>query len=80
MNNLIADLILTFGGVFFAIALLPSLIGRNKPSMGTSIPTGCILLIFACVYSYIGLLLACLSSTILAIMWFALAVQKGMGK
>jgi hypothetical protein len=46
----IQDLILTAGSIIFIAALIPSMTGKAKPALSTSVLTGSVLLVFAGVY------------------------------
>lgn len=70
------DIVFSIGQWFFIIALIPSLISKDKPAFSSSISTGAVLLVFAFTYMSLGLWTSGVSSLLLAGMWFALAVQK----
>jgi len=70
------DLVLTAGSWIFIIAMIPTLRGREKPEISTSVVTGCILVVYAFVYATLNLWISVVSTSALALTWFALAVQK----
>jgi len=70
------DYVLTAGSWVFIIALIPTLRGKEKPQILTSVVTGCILVVYASVYATLGLWLSVISTSVLALSWFTLAVQK----
>jgi len=70
------DIVLSVGSWVFAIALIPSVIGKDKPALATSLSTGIILLVYAAVYVTLSLWSASISTFLVAAMWLTLAVQK----
>lgn len=56
------DWVFGIGTIIFAIALLPSVFGKEKPAISTSVPTGAILMFFAFTQASLSL-------------WFTLAIQ-----
>lgn len=70
------DIILTGGGYVFIIALIPSIVGKDKPAFSSSLLTGGILGAYAIVYATIGLVSAAISTALLALAWLFLAWQK----
>jgi len=69
------NLIFTFGGIFFAFALLPTLFTDHKPSIWTSGITAFILFLFALSYFSIGFYSAAIISLITSTMWYIIAIQ-----
>lgn len=57
-------------------ALLPSLIGRDKPALSSSLMTGTLIAIFGYTYFTLGLYSSTVSSAVCALAWFVLAIQK----
>lgn len=57
-------------------AIVPSLVGKDKPAFSTSIFTGTILLSFAVSYVTLGMWSSSVSTGVLAIAWLTLAVQQ----
>lgn len=70
------DWVLTAGSALFAFALLPSVLGKDKPAVSTSFMTGTVLLIFAFVYWTLSLWISTITTVITAILWLTLAIQK----
>lgn len=70
------DIVLTAGGVIFIIALIPSVLSKDKPALSSSIMTGTVLIIFAYVYFTLSLWFSTLTTAITGIIWFILAAQK----
>jgi hypothetical protein len=70
------DIVLSVGSWIFIIALLPSLLGKDKPPVSTSLLTGGILLVYVLVYLTLHLWLSVASTAILGIAWLALGAQK----
>lgn len=74
------DLVLTAGTLSFAIALLPSIFGKDKPNMFTSILTGAWLYVFSWTYFSLQLSLSAIVAVALAVEWTVLAFQVAMKK
>lgn len=74
------DYVLMAGGVGFAIGLLPSVFGKNKPERSSSIITGSILAIYCVCYATLNLWFAFSSTILVAGLWFTLAIQASQGK
>ncbi|MBI2076395.1 MAG: hypothetical protein HYT72_04060 [Candidatus Aenigmarchaeota archaeon] len=70
------DIVLTIGSWIFIVALIPTLRGKEKPQLSTSIVTGTVLLVYAFVYATLGLWISVISTSALALAWLVLAVQK----
>ena len=70
------DWVFGLGAIAFAVALLPTLFGREKPSLATSIPTGLILVLYAFTQASLSLWFAAVTSVFASALWFTLAVQK----
>lgn len=71
----IQDFVLTAGSLIFIGALIPSIVGKEKPALATSVLTGCVLLVFAGVYVSLHLWFSSATTFITSICWFTLAVQ-----
>lgn len=71
------DIVLAVGGYVLAIALVPTILGKNnKPALSSSLLTGGILVVYAYVYATLHFWNAMASVSIAAIAWFVLAAQK----
>jgi hypothetical protein len=69
------DILLAAGGWVLAAALIPTLIGREKPALSSSLLTGSVLASFAFAYYTLELWNAALSTAALTAIWLLLAVQ-----
>ncbi len=77
MSELIwQDAVLMIGNIFFLIALVPSVLGENKPSKWTSLITATTLTTFAVVYFTLSLSYATIATTLSALAWRVLCIQK----
>lgn len=72
----VQDLILTLGSLVFVIALMPSIVSKNKPALSTSTLTSLVLFIFAGVYISLHLWFAAFTTSLTGTQWLILAVQK----
>ena len=72
------DVVLAGGQWVFIIALLPSVFGKDKPALLTSIITAAVLALFAFTLSTLSLWVAAFSTLFTATAWTVLAVQKFM--
>lgn len=70
------DLILTIGNVIFIIALVPSILSKDKPAILTSILSFLVLMSFAGVYVSLSLWASAVFIFITSILWLILAIQK----
>lgn len=70
------DWVFGIGTIIFSIALLPSILSKEKPAISTSIPTGSILALFALTQASLSLWFASGMSLVAAFLWFTLALQK----
>jgi len=70
------DWVLGVGGFIFSVALIPSIISKDKPSAKTSLMTASILTVYLLVYISLNLWLACLSGALSAACWWILFFQK----
>jgi hypothetical protein len=73
------DIVIAVGSLVFAIALLPSVLGKDKPALSTSIMTGTVLVVFMLVYATLDLWYATFTTFLAAALWITLAVQKLFG-
>lgn len=70
------DLVLAIGSIIFVIALVPSVAGKNKPALSTSLLTGTVLVVFGISYLTLTLWYAATTTFMTAVMWYILAAQK----
>ena len=70
------DILLTFGQLFFFVALLPSIIGADKPALWTSLMTGGVLSIFVFTFLTLDLVFSGAATALVAAGWYVLAYQK----
>lgn len=79
MNNLFArwqDIVLTIGQIIFIIALIPAITHKHKPHFLTGILNAIVLVTFAIVYVTLSLWFAAITTGIVAVLWFVLALQS----
>jgi len=70
------DWIFTLGQAIFVIALIPTIKGKSKPALSTSLVTGAILIAFALSYLTLKLWFSAIASIVISGAWFLLAFQK----
>ncbi|MCL5411436.1 MAG: hypothetical protein M1150_01685 [Patescibacteria group bacterium] len=70
------DFVLTGGSIIFILALIPTVLGKEKPALSTSVITGIVLLIYAFVQSTLSLWFTSVSSVVTGLVWLFLAFQK----
>lgn len=70
------DIIFTVGGMVFTVALIPSILGKNKPAFFTSIVTAATLTVFSFAYFSLGLMFSSAAVATTSIAWYILAAQK----
>ena len=69
------DLVFTVGGGLFFLALLPTLCGKHKPALSTSLLTGSILGVFAVTYLTMDMKLSFLATALTSMTWLMIAAQ-----
>ena len=69
------DILIMIGGFCFSIALIPTVLAVEKPTLFTSLLTGIILYSFCVAYISLRLKLAFIATMITASMWLVLAIQ-----
>ena len=74
------DIVLSAGSLVFAVALMPSVLSKNKPAALTSALYGSVLLIFVFTYASLSLWYAAITTLLTAILWLILAIQKTLQK
>lgn len=70
------DIVLSVGSWIFTIALIPSVLSKDKPALSSSLMTGSVLVVYAVTYLTLSLWTAAASTVLVAGVWFTLAVQK----
>lgn len=70
------EFVLATGQVVFIIALLPSILSKDKPEIWTSILTGTVALSIAITYTTMSLTTAAVSAFLNFVAWSILAIQK----
>lgn len=70
------DLVLTVGQVIFVIALIPTVVGKDKPALPTSVLTSAVSFSFMAVYVSLSVPFASMTAAVNGSMWLVLAVQK----
>lgn len=70
------DIVLTLGSAFFTIALFPSVFGKDKPPLATSLPTGIIFMISAFTLFSLHLWATGIANSVAGALWLVLALQK----
>jgi hypothetical protein len=70
------DIIIAGGQWIFLLALLPSIFGKDKPALTTSILTSVVLAILAFSYATLSLWISTISAMLVSSAWLTLAVQK----
>lgn len=70
------DIVLSIGSWVFIVALVPSILGKDKPPASTSLLTGGILLIYVAVYYSLHLWVSVVSTGMLGLAWLFLGYQK----
>lgn len=70
------DIVLSVGSWVFIAALIPTILGTEKPALSSSVLTGLVLAVFAGVYGSLGLWTSALSAAALSAGWWVLAWQK----
>ena len=70
------DVVISLGGYIFLIALIPSILSKDKPARSTSILSGGVLLVFAFTYATLDLWSSMISTSLLSVGWLFLGWQK----
>jgi hypothetical protein len=69
-------MVLAGGQWIFIIALLPSVFGKDKPALSTSLLTGAVLSVFALTFVTLSLWVSAVSTELTSFTWLLLAFQK----
>ena len=70
------EIVLAVGQAIFIFALIPSISGKDKPALVTSLITSSVLMIFSLTYITMKLYFAAIPMFLTGVMWFILAYQK----
>lgn len=70
------DIVISIGQLIFVLALIPSIVGNDKPAVSTSLINGLILAIFTFTFASLGLWFSTISSAMISLAWIFLAKQK----
>lgn len=70
------DLVIASVSIAFAIALIPTLVGENKPAVSTGLLTSIGLAVFVAIYVSLGLWLSAVTSLVSSALWTAITVQS----
>lgn len=70
------DWVLTLGSLVFFIALIPSILSKDKPDIKTSMPTALVMTAFTITYGSLGLWYGMSTSALTTIAWYILWFQK----
>lgn len=70
------DFVFTAGNVIFIVALIPTILSKEKPPLSTSVPTAAVLIAFAVTYGSLHLWYALTSATVTALAWSIIALQR----
>lgn len=72
------DWVLSASLLILLIALIPTVTGKDKPALATSIITGSLLMIVAFVYVTLSLWFSAIVVTLTGVLWLTLFVQKNL--
>jgi hypothetical protein len=70
------DLVFSIGAFVLTIALIPTILGKEKPKLSTSAITATIITAFSFSYFTLGLTLSGLAAAINSVAWYILAFQS----
>lgn len=70
------DIVISVGQLIFVLALIPSIVGKDKPAVSTSLINGLILTVFTFTFASLELWFSTISSAMISMAWFFLAIQK----
>jgi len=69
------DIVMSIGQWIFIIALLPAIIGKDKPPWMTSLLTAVVLSVFAFIFLTLDMIMSAISGSATALCWWILLVQ-----
>lgn len=70
------DTAMAGSSLILASALIPTILGKEKPALATSLLTGVMLSVLAVSLGTLSLWAACAATTVSALGWFTLAGQR----
>lgn len=70
------EIVLTVGQIVFILALLPSILSKDKPEIWTCIMTGLVALSISVTYVTLNIPFAAVSAFLNFVAWSILAIQK----
>lgn len=70
------DLVFSIGNWMFSVALIPTILGKEKPALSTSTVNSVVLFIFGFAFTTLSLWLSAASISLNGILWAILAFQK----
>ena len=72
----IQDFLITVGTLLFLVALIPTIIGKDKPALSTSFLTASVLLVFSGTFASLHLWFSAVTDIANAGGWLILGIQK----
>lgn len=70
------DFVISAGQIVLFLALIPSVLSKDKPAFSTSLLTGSVLAVFAFTFVTLSMWFSGLSAGLVSVTWFLLAGQK----
>ncbi len=70
------DVVYAVGQWVFIVALIPSILSKDKPALTSSLLTGLVLLVYAFTLASLNLWISTISTLATSVAWFVLALQK----
>lgn len=70
------DVVISVVSIAFAVALIPTLVGKQKPAFSTGLLTTVGLAVFVVIYLTLGLWLSAMTSAVSAAMWGVITHQS----
>ena len=70
------DLVFTLGSLVFFASLVPTALGKEKPPVLTSLPTGALLLLFSIAYASLGLTVSAIFTVPTGLLWLFIGAQR----
>ena len=70
------DAVLSAGGLVFSIAMIPTIVGKDKPALITSVSTAIVLTAFVFTYATLELWFAMSTTGLTALTWYIVTFQK----